>query len=295
MAQHTPYPTPHTLTFGFPVPGAAPHGDLWRLSWEGCAVMGVLNVTPDSFSDGGRHANLDAALAQAEELLEAGALLLDVGGESTRPGAEPVPEDVELARVLPLIGALAERGRAVISVDTRKPGVARAALAAGAHVVNDVNGLRAPGMLAACAEAGAPAVVMHMRGEPRTMQRAPAYDDVAGEVFGFLRRRAEVALAAGLPSVALDPGIGFGKTLAHNLALLRALPDLTALGFPVLVGASRKKLIDFLAGAPLARDRDPGSVALHLRAAWAGAALVRAHDVAGHVQALKVWQALGAP
>lgn len=283
----------HNLTFRFPVPGAQPHGDLWRLGWKGCAVMGILNVTPDSFSDGGQYADLDAALARADGLLAAGALLLDVGGESTRPGAESVSEAEELGRVLPLVTALADMGRAVISVDTRKPGVARAALAAGAHLINDVNGLRDEGMLAACAEFGAPAVVMHMRGEPRTMQRASAYDDVLGEVFGFLERQAGRALAAGLPSVALDPGLGFGKTLAHNLALLRALPRLCELGYPVLVGASRKKMIDFLAGVPLAQDRDPGSVALHLRAASAGAALVRVHDVAGHAQALRVWQALG--
>ncbi len=289
---YTPHPTPHSLTFRFPVPGAYPDGDVWRLNWAGCAVMGILNVTPDSFSDGGRYADPDAALLRAGELLEAGALILDVGGESTRPGAEDVPEEVELGRVLPVVTALAQSGRAVISVDTRKPGVARAALAAGAHLINDVSGLRDADMLAACAEFGAPAAIMHMRGEPQTMQRAPVYGDVVDEVFGFLKEQAERALAAGLPSVLLDPGLGFGKTLAHNLALLRALPQLCKVGHPVLVGASRKQMIDRLAGVPLAQDRDPGSIALHLRAASWGAALARVHDVAGHVQALRVWQAL---
>lgn len=280
----------HHLTFRFPVPGALREGNLWRLAWAGTAVMGVVNVTPDSFSDGGRDAG--AALAHARCLLDAGALILDVGGESTRPGAHGVSEAEELARVLPVVAALAREGRAVVSVDTMKSGVARAALAAGAHLINDVGGLRDDAMLAVLAQFGAPAVVMHMRGEPGTMQRDPTYADVAGEVFGFLEERARRALAAGVPSVALDPGLGFGKTLAHNLTLLRALPSLVALGFPVLVGASRKRLIDFLADVPEAARRDPGSIALHLRAASLGAALVRAHDVAGHVQALRVWAAL---
>ncbi|MHA0046310.1 dihydropteroate synthase [Deinococcus sp. PEB2-67] len=279
------------LTFRRPVPGAERHADDWTLSWAGTAVMGILNVTPDSFSDGGRHAALDAALASARAMRDAGVLILDIGGESTRPGAAPVPAHEELDRVLPVIRALSGAAT-VLSVDTMKPEVAAAALAAGAHLINDVTGLRDPQMRAVCAEAGAAACVMHMQGEPRTMQRDPHYDDVAQEVHGYLHAQARAALAAGVPDVILDPGIGFGKTLAHNLALLRALPDLTGGPHPVLIGASRKRLIDFIAGVPEAQDRDPGSLALHLHAARCGAAIVRAHAAAAHVQALRVQAAL---
>jgi dihydropteroate synthase len=177
-------------------------------------------------------------------------------------------------------------------VDTRTPAVARAALAAGAHLVNDVTGLRHPEMMAVCAEAGAPAVVMHMRGDPRTMQRDPRYDDVTAEVTDWLREAARRALAGGVPSVMLDPGIGFGKTVEHNLTLLRDLAGLVDLGRPVLVGASRKRLVHSLANVPNAEDRDPGSLALHLHAADLGAAMVRVHDVPMHVQALRVWELL---
>lgn len=266
----------------------------WQVAWRGCAVMGVLNVTPDSFSDGGRHATLEAALGQARAMRDAGALMIDVGGESTRPGADPVPAEEELDRVLPVIRALAGEG-VLLSVDTMKPEVAAAALAAGAHLINDVTGLRDPAMRRACAEAGAPACVMHMQGEPRTMQHSPHYDDVVGEVRAFLRERAGAALAAGVPSVLLDPGLGFGKTPAHNLALLRSLEEFTSGPHPVLVGVSRKRLIDTLAGVPEAAERDPGTLALHLHAARAGAALVRAHAAGAHVQALRVQAALGGP
>ncbi|WP_246351058.1 dihydropteroate synthase [Deinobacterium chartae] len=280
------------LDFGFPVPGARPLGDRWRLEWRGAALMGILNVTPDSFSDGGRHATLPAALQHAHALLEAGARFIDVGGESTRPGAQPVAVEQELERVVPVVRALAAEGRAVISVDTLKPEVADAALTAGAHLINDVSGLRNPAMLEVCARHAAPAVIMHMRGEPRTMQHNPHYDDVVAEVHGYLEAQARVALEAGLPSVMLDPGIGFGKTVAHNLSLLRALNDLTARGYPVLLGASRKRLIEVLAGVPEPARRDPGSLALHLWGVQAGVALLRVHDVAGHAQALRVWAAL---
>lgn len=263
----------------------------WRVAWSGTAVMGVLNVTPDSFSDGGTHLSLGAALASARAMRDAGVLILDIGGESTRPGALPVPAATELDRVRPLIRALAGEG-VLLSVDTLKPEVARAALQAGAHLVNDVGGLRDPEMRRVCAEAGAPACLMHMQGEPRTMQVSPHYDDVVAEVFGFLRDQAAAARAAGVPDVLLDPGIGFGKTLAHNLTLLRALPGLTAGPDGVLVGASRKRLIHRLAGVPEAADRDPGTLALHLHAARSGAALVRAHAAAEHVQALRVQAAL---
>ncbi|PTA68456.1 dihydropteroate synthase [Deinococcus arcticus] len=253
--------------------------------------MGILNITPDSFSDGGRHLALDAALGAARAMREAGALLVDVGGESTRPGAAPVPAAEEIDRVRPVLRAL--RGAdMLLSVDTMKPEVAQAALDAGAHLVNDVGGLRDPEMRAVCAQAGAPACLMHMQGEPRTMQRAPQYSDVVAEVHGFLAAQAAQAHADGVPDVLLDPGLGFGKTLEHNLALLRALPALVALGYPVLVGASRKRLIDTLAGVPLATARDPGTLALHLHAARAGAAVVRAHAAAEHVQALRVQAAL---
>jgi dihydropteroate synthase len=280
----------HHLHFGFPVPGAERCGAGWRLSWQGTAVLGILNVTPDSFSDGGRHLALDAALASARAMRGAGVLMIDVGGESTRPGAEPVPAEVELDRILPVVRALA--AEMPLSVDTLKPEVAHAALQAGAHLINDVGGLRDPEMLRVCAGAQAPACAMHMQGEPRTMQLRPEYADVVAEVHTFLRTRAAEARAAGLPGVLLDPGLGFGKTLQHNLALLRALPALTDGPDGVLVGASRKRLIDFLADVPQAADRDPGTLALHLHAARSGAALVRAHAAAAHVQALRVQAAL---
>lgn len=253
--------------------------------------MGILNVTPDSFSDGGRYTGTEAALAQARAMRDAGALILDVGGESTRPGADPVSAAVEIDRIRPVLRALAGEG-VLLSVDTLKPEVARAALEAGAHLVNDVSGLRDPAMVAVCAEAGAAACVMHMQGEPRTMQQAPHYDDVVAEVHGSLRAQAGRVRAAGVPSVLLDPGLGFGKTTEHNLALLRALPDLTGGEWPVLVGASRKGMIGRLADVPTASERDPGSLALHLHAARHGAAMVRVHAVAEHLQALRVQAAL---
>lgn len=256
--------------------------------------MGILNVTPDSFSDGGRHFELEAALVSARRMRDAGVLVLDIGGESTRPGAEPAPAETELDRILPVIRELATEG-VLLSVDTLKPEVAQAALGAGAHLVNDVGGLRDPEMRRVCAEVGAPAALMHMQGEPRTMQQNPSYGDVVAEVFAFLREQAAVARAAGVPDVLLDPGIGFGKTREHNLALLRALPQLTAGPDGVLVGASRKRLIDYLADVPRAQDRDPGTLALHLHAARTGAALVRAHAAAAHVQALRVQAALDSP
>ncbi len=276
------------------MPGGQRSAAGWRVEWSGTAVMGVINVTPDSFSDGGQHAGLEAALTSARAMREAGVLVLDIGGESTRPGAEPVSAATELDRILPVIRALAGEG-ALLSVDTLKPEVAHAALRAGAHLVNDVGGLRDPEMRRVCAEAGAPACLMHMQGEPRTMQASPHYGDVVAEVFAFLGSQAAAARAAGVPDVLVDPGIGFGKTLAHNLALLRALPQLTAGADGVLVGASRKRLIDSLAGVPGAADRDPGTLALHLHAARGGAAMVRAHAAAAHVQALRVQAALDLP
>jgi dihydropteroate synthase len=259
--------------------------------------MGVLNLTPDSFSDAGALAGPQAAAARAAELASAGADWLDVGGESTRPGAAPVEEAEELARVLPAIAAIRARCETPISIDTMKPAVARAAVAAGASLWNDVAALRTAGALETAAELGCKVVLTHMRGEPATMQQDPRYDDVVGEVTAFLAERAEAAMTAGVArgSIWLDPGLGFGKTLDHNLALLRGLPAIAALGFPVLVGASRKGMIrklDRSAEAP--GDRLGGSLALALAAARNGAAMVRVHDVRETVQALTVEAALHA-
>jgi dihydropteroate synthase len=255
--------------------------------------MGVLNVTPDSFSDGGRYIDVEAALVHGRRLAAEGAALVDVGGESTRPGAEPVPAELERERVLPVIEGLAADGIAV-SIDTSKATVAQAALAAGAVLVNDVTALRGDSeMAAAVAEAGADICLMHMLGEPRTMQDDPRYDDVVGEVEGFLAERAEAAVAAGIPRerIALDPGIGFGKTLAHNLALLRALPRLAQLG-PLLVGVSRKRFLGALSGRDVADDRLAASLAAALYCYRGGAHLLRVHDVRATADALAVERAL---
>ncbi len=265
----------------------------WVMSWSTCAVMGIVNVTPDSFSDGGVHAEAAVAIAAGRAQAAAGALVVDVGGESARPGAQPVGEAEELRRILPVISALAADDSVLVSIDTRHPRVAAIAVAEGAHLVNDVSGLRDPEMVAVCAELGVPVVIMHMQGEPATMQADPRYDDVVGEVVAFLDDRARAALAAGVPSVLLDPGIGFGKTLEHNLALLREFPY-RRVAHPVLVGGSRKQLIGSIANVPRAADRDAGSIAIHLAAAQRGAAMVRVHDVPGHIQALRVAAALRA-
>ncbi|MDO4263584.1 MAG: dihydropteroate synthase [Deinococcus sp.] len=285
------WPTrPHRLQFCRPLPpvaGVTGQGGRWQLEWTGCAVMGILNVTPDSFSDGGQYAGLTAALAQAEEMRRAGALMIDVGGESTRPGSSGVDAAKEIDRVRPVVAALAARGF-IVSVDTLKAEVAEVSLQAGAHLINDVSGLRDPRMVQVCAAAGAPVCLMHMQGEPRTMQHRPQYEDVVAEVHGYLRREAERVQAAGVPDVLLDPGLGFGKTLEHNLSLLRAVPDLAASPWPVLIGASRKGMIGALSGEQDPARRDPGSLAVHLHAARAGAAMVRVHAVPEHMQALKV-------
>ena len=258
-------------------------------------VMGVLNVTPDSFSDGGRFLDPAAAVERALQMVEEGAAIVDVGGESTRPGAAAVPVEVELQRVLPVVERLAARLPVPVSVDSSKPEVMRAVIAAGAAMINDVNSLRAPGALEAVAESRAAACLMHMLGEPRTMQQAPAYGDVAGEVCDFLRQRAATSTAAGIARdrLLLDPGFGFGKTLAHNLALLAQLELLVAEGLPVLVGLSRKSLIGQITGRP-PEQRLPGSLALAALAVMAGAHIVRAHDVAPTVDAIKIAAALRA-
>jgi len=260
--------------------------------------MGVLNATPDSFSDGGRFRALDDALAQADRLIAAGADILDIGGESTRPGAAPVDESEELARVIPLIQALRARATTPLSIDTRKPAAARAAVAAGATMWNDVSAQTfAPDGPATAAALGCEIVLMHMQGQPATMQRAPRYDDVVLEVTAFLADRARAALAAGVARdrIWLDPGIGFGKTLAHNLALIAGLDRLIALGFPVALGASRKgmiRAIDPAAANP--GERLGGSLAIALAGARAGVAMLRVHDVRETVQALRVAAAIDA-
>ena len=256
--------------------------------------MGVLNVTPDSFSDGGRFFSLDAAVAQGVRMVEEGAALIDVGGESTRPGSEAVSEAEELRRVLPVIERLRAATGAVISVDTSKPAVMRAAAAAGAGLVNDVRALRAPGALEAAVASGCAVCLMHMQGEPRTMQLAPHYLDVVSEVRAFLAARAAACRSAGLAAerLAVDPGFGFGKTVEHNLTLLRRLQELAADGLPVLVGLSRKSMLGTLTRRPPA-ERLGGSVALAVIAALNGARIIRAHDVAPTVDALKVAAAVG--
>lgn len=261
-------------------------------------VMGIVNATPDSFSDGGRFLAPEAALAQARRLIADGADILDIGAESTRPGADPVPAEVEIERLVPLIQALRAESDVPISVDTMKPQVARAAVAAGAGIWNDVAALRyAPDSLAVAAELGCEVVLMHMQGEPRTMQAEPRYDDVVAEVAAFLFARAEAAMVAGVArgKIWLDPGIGFGKDpLRHNLPLLAGLDRIVALGFPVLLGASRKAFIGALDPGATVDQRLGGSIAAALAGASAGVAAVRVHDVRETVQALTVQAAIAA-
>ena len=256
-------------------------------------VMGVLNVTPDSFSDGGRYAGVDAALARAERMVEEGAAVVDVGGESTRPGASPVSVEEEIRRVAPVIERLVSRIAVPVSVDTSKPGVIRAAVDAGAQMINDVRALRMPGALAAAAASGAAVCLMHMRGEPDTMQSAPAYTDVIAEVRGFLEARVAACLSAGIARqrLCIDPGIGFGKLPEHNLALLAGLAAIGEPSLPIVVGVSRKSLVGIITGRPPA-ERLAGSVAFAALAVARGARIVRAHDVAATVDAVKVAAAL---
>jgi dihydropteroate synthase len=259
-------------------------------------VMGIVNVTPDSFSDGGTHASTDAAVAHGLALAGEGADILDIGGESTRPGAAEVPLDEELRRVIPVIERLAKETALPISVDTSKPEVMRAAVAAGAGMVNDVYALRREGALDAAAELGVPVVLMHMLGQPRSMQDDPRYDDVVADVHRFLAERIFSAEMAGIAkkNIVVDPGFGFGKNRDHNLALLAQLQRFTEFGVPLLAGLSRKKTIGELTGRDVPRDRIHGSVAAHLIAAQRGAMLLRVHDVAATVDALKVWNAVAA-
>jgi dihydropteroate synthase len=257
-------------------------------------VMGVLNVTPDSFSDGGAYVATDAAVAHALAMHNAGAMIIDVGGESTRPGAEPVAANEELERVIPVIEALRAQTSAYISVDTTKPEVMAQAVRVGADLINDVKALQAPGAIDVVAQAGVPVVLMHMQGEPKTMQTQPTYSDVVAEVCAFLLDRAQACQQGGIDpaSIAFDPGFGFGKSLGHNVALLKHLGQVRDLGHPVLAGLSRKSMLGAITGRQAPETRVTASVAAALIAAQAGAAIVRVHDVEQTMDALKVWFAI---
>ena len=278
---------PHALVLG---------QTAWPLS-QRTRVMGILNVTPDSFSDGGLYCEPERALARAEAMLAEGADLIDVGGQSSRPGSEPVPAAVEQARVVPVVREIVKRHNALVSVDTYRADVAAAVLDAGAVMVNDISALHFdPGMAPLLAERGAAVALMHMQGTPRTMQQAPAYRHVIDDIFGFLHERLHAAVQAGIERqrIVLDPGFGFGKTVAHNLDLLRGLDHLGTLGQPLLVGTSRKSFLGHLLQRPVG-DRLAGSLAAALWAAQRGAALVRVHDVGATVQALALLEGLDAP
>ena len=264
----------------------------FRLSLERPLVMGIVNVTPDSFSDGNAHFRADEAIAHGRLLVEEGADLLDIGGESTRPGAQAVPADEELRRILPVIEALRDCG-VPLSVDTCKPSVMRAALEAGADMINDIGGFAAPGAVEAVAGADCALGLMHMRGEPRTMQDAPSYQDVVTEVRAYLDQGARRLRQAGIAAdrIVLDPGFGFGKTAAHNYTLLRQLPQAVGQDYPSLLGLSRKSMIGAVTGRPASR-RLGGSVAAALAGAVRGAHILRVHDVADTVDALRVWSAV---
>jgi dihydropteroate synthase len=261
------------------------------LEWGSrAAVMGVLNVTPDSFSDGGRFLDTDEAIRRGLDMAAQGAAIIDIGGESSRPGAEPVSVNDELRRVLPVVEALAGGTECLVSIDTTKAEVARQAIAAGAHIINDISAMTAdPAMVAVAAASRAGVVLMHMQGTPRTMQEAPSYRDVVGEVTAYLRDRAEALLAAGISrdAIAVDPGIGFGKTVDHNVALLRGLPALRAVGFPVAVGVSRKSFLGKLTGRDVGQ-RLAASLAAMAYAVLNGADIVRVHDVVESCDAVRV-------
>jgi len=264
-----------------------------RLDLSRAAVMGILNVTPDSFSDGGRFVDPKAAVAHALRMAAEGADIIDVGGESTRPGAQPVSAEEEIERVVPVIESVRDAVPLPISIDTSKPEVMRAAVAAGAGFVNDTRALREPGALDAAAALAVPVCLMHMKGEPRGMQVAPHYEDVVAEVAGFLGSRRQTCLDAGIPAgrIVVDPGFGFGKSLDHNLALFRGLERFASLGAPLLVGVSRKSMIGALLDRPTG-ERVYGSVAAALMAVVKGACIVRVHDVRPTVDALRIFEAV---
>ncbi|MDA5194921.1 dihydropteroate synthase [Govanella unica] len=266
-----------------------------RLSFERPLVMGILNVTPDSFSDGGSFATSEAALERGRVMLAEGADLLDVGGESTRPGSDPVAPEEEIRRVLPVIRSLVEDG-AIISIDTRHAATMRAAAAGGAHIINDVSALGHDGdSLAAARELRLPVILMHAQGDPKTMQDAPVYDDALLDVYDYLADRIDrVTATTGVSraQIVVDPGVGFGKGLEHNLDLLRGLSMFHGLGCPILLGVSRKSFIGRITGVTDPRERLPGGLAAELKAVLAGVQMLRVHDVAATVQALAVWDAL---
>jgi dihydropteroate synthase len=256
-------------------------------------VMGIVNVTPDSFSDGGQFANTQKAMNHALRLIEEGADILDIGGESTRPGATPVPLQQELDRVIPVIEQLAQQTNIPISIDTYKPAVMHAAIAAGASMVNDVRALQEDGAVEVVAQSNVGVCLMHMLGTPQTMQNDPVFDDVVSEVSAFLAERAQALLNAGVARerIVLDPGFGFGKRTAHNIALLRELPRLSPLGYPILAGLSRKSVLGQIAGGE-AYDRLPASIAAAVIAAMKGARILRVHDVKATVEAFKVLEVM---
>ncbi|EMR12669.1 dihydropteroate synthase [Methylophaga lonarensis MPL] len=256
-------------------------------------VMGILNVTPDSFSDGGKFNSVDKALQQAEAMLQAGAAIIDIGGESTRPGSEPVSIEQELDRVLPAIEAIHRELDVIISIDTHKPAVMQAAVAAGAGLINDVNALRTDNAVEVAASCQVPVCLMHMQGTPQTMQNEPSYKDVVAEVKSFLVERVEVCEAAGIPrhNIILDPGFGFGKRARHNLRLMKHLSEFQSLALPLLVGVSRKSIIGDTLNLPV-EQRLAGSLALASLAVWQGALIIRSHDVRETVQAVKLCQSV---
>lgn len=268
--------------------------DLQKMIAQGPLVMGILNLTPDSFSDGGLHETQEAAVARALKMIAEGAGIIDIGGESTRPGAEPVTVEEEIRRTAPVIAALKGRG-AILSIDTRNPETMSAALAAGADMINDVTALANPESLEIAARANVPVCLMHMKGTPQTMQSAPQYEDVVQEVLDYLLARAKLCMKAGIAKekIIIDPGIGFGKTLAHNLTLLAHLARFVETGFPVLLGTSRKSFISAAANdQSQPENRLGGSLASALRGVEAGAKILRVHDVHETVQALKIWKAV---
>jgi dihydropteroate synthase len=293
IVTEAPRPGLHSASEAVAAPRVLAAG-AYRLSLERPLVMGIVNVTPDSFSDAGRHALSDVAIAHARQQIADGADIVDIGGESTRPGAAAIDEHEELRRVLPVLEALAGCGKPV-SVDTRKPAVMRRAIAAGAAMINDIAALRAPGALDAVADSNAAVCLMHMQGEPATMQQEPRYGDVVAEVRAFLRERIDACRAAGIAGerLVIDPGFGFGKTLEHNILLLAGLRAFTALGVPVLAGLSRKGSLGMITGRPVG-ERVAASVAAALAAVARGATIVRVHDVAPTVDALKVWNEVAA-
>jgi len=266
-----------------------------RLDLSSPRIMGILNVTPDSFSDGGRFDRTEDAIRHAERMVNEGADILDVGGESTRPGAGSVGESEEIDRVIPVIESIVSRIDVPVSIDTSKAAVMNAAVEAGACMINDVNALRGAGALEVAAGLGVPVCLMHMQGEPRTMQQSPSYSEVVSDVIEFLLRRVAACEAVGISrdNIVLDPGFGFGKTLEHNFSLLRALPSLVEQGYPVLAGISRKSMLGMITGRDVGQ-RLAGSLAAALIALQGGAAILRVHDVAETVDVLRVWQAVSA-